>query len=750
MAIVFFSSFTFCFSGCERTIQIENLPIKSDTALASSAIQRSSYNWPIGRTSFDSIAPSPFDFFDATRAQAQEFIETQPLDQQLTEVFIPEGLTEYSRTLVHRVKLPRDAMEEVIRIPVSSERAVFAISRSGDRLAICEAGEISVWNVTKGSLEKKLSSKVENAERLVFDANGKSIFISTPTVLARVNVDDDQITATTSKFPSRIVQFAIASDLDKLVIRCDGGEILVTEGDLEKIAQYPKSSATSDVSISDKGDRIAFWNETTPTEIELDGLEFGRKEIVENLQYSGGERKVVCGRFTTQWLHGRQVFQWWHSEIGTPIKDRVWRKGDLTWNPVQLIATSPNVDSDSRALLAMRKTKQGDWQQVIAEVNCTYSTTSVAHEIPFDSKSICLNLTGSYVAYQSGKEVCVRKRVPWQFNSHESLLGDAMEFAMTQMAPEQLDFLGEFILKNNFWWKYGYSPQDVYTQFAKEMGTRWYYIETNKTPNEKTKQRLEALNKWYQNGSELALLSSGFRRRVIAWQALGGSDKSRFTYEAKERFDQELKKIRADISPLLRKPDPNNATYVLLLFYHLGIGSDLSEADAVLQKALTKHPECVEPLLITIPMLVERWRGARDDVAAFAREVRSLYGSELGSMQYPRMCIAVYSMFMESSNMSIYARMSMEQLIDGLISLSTRDAMSQNDYIESFRRLYSGRFTDAKLAPILDQYCRHNAFAPKREESLLSAPKTGPSNAGRYHVLRYVAQSFGEALPEPE
>jgi hypothetical protein len=92
----------------------------------------------------------------------------------------------------------------------------------------------------------------------------------------------------------------------------------------------------------------------------------------------------------------------------------------------------------------------------------------------------------------------------------------------------------------------------------------------------------------------------------------------------------------------------------------------------------------------------------------------------------------------------------MEQLIDGLVSLSTRDAMSQNNYIESLRLLYSGRFTDAKLAPILDQYCRHNAFAPKREESLSSAPKTGPSNAGRYHVLRYVAQSFGEALPEPE
>lgn len=749
MAIMF-ASFICFLAGCEKTIQVANAPVKTDSTFSSSGMQRSSYNWPMGRTFFDSISPSQFDCFDASRDRIREFLETRPLDQKLSDVFIPAGLTDYTRHLVHRVKMPRDSMDQVLRIPVASESAILAISRGGDKFAVCESGEVSVWNTKTGSRVNKLACRVDGAERMVFDAIGECVFVSTPTSVIRLNLAEDRITAEARVFPSRIIQFAIASDLDKLVIRCEGGEILVAEGNLERLSQFPKSSARSDVSISDRGDRIAFWSETTPTEVELIGLDYGRREIVEDIQYNGGERKVVCGRFTTQWLHGRQFFQWWHSEIGTAIKDRAWRKGDLTWNPVQLVSTSPNVESDSRTLLAMRKTKEGDWQQIIAEVNFTHSTTSVAHEIPVEAKSVCLNIAGDYFAYQTGKEVCVCKRVPWQFNSHKSLLGDAMEFAMSQMAPEQLDYLGEFILKNDFWWKYGYSPQDVYTQFAREMGTQWYYIETQKTPNEKTKQRLEALNKWYETGSELALLSSGFRRRVFAWQALGGSQMTQFSYEAKERFDQELKKIRADISPLLRKPNPNNATYVLLLFYHLGIGSDLSEADAVLQKALTEHPECVEPLMMTIPMLVEHWRGEMDDVASFAREVRSLYGSELGSMQYPRMCVDVYYMFMDASNMYRYARMNMQQLIEGLASLSARDSMSQDMFIDSFQLLYAGRVNDKKLAPILDQYCRHNAFVPNRLVSRSSAPKTGPTNAGHYHVSKYVAQSFGESVPQPE
>ncbi len=75
----------------------------------------------------------------------------------------------------------------------------------------------------------------------------------------------------TNKFPSPIVQFAIASDVNKLAIRCKQGEIYVTDEELAKFTAYPNPAAKSDVAISPLGDRIAFWNDTIPTEVEVKG-----------------------------------------------------------------------------------------------------------------------------------------------------------------------------------------------------------------------------------------------------------------------------------------------------------------------------------------------------------------------------------------------------------------------------------------------------------------------------------------------
>ncbi len=51
-----------------------------------------------------------------------------------------------------------------------------------------------------------------------------------------------------------------------------------------------------------------------------------------------------------------------------------------------------------------------------------------------------------------------------------------------------------------------------------------YYLRGQKTPNENTKQGLEALNKWYETAVSLHFSRLVSRRRVFAWQALGGTN----------------------------------------------------------------------------------------------------------------------------------------------------------------------------------------------------------------------------------
>nr|MCU0719549.1 hypothetical protein [Pirellula sp.] len=356
--------------GCEQSIPMANEPQQLVSFEVQGATKRSSYRWPIGRTTFDTVAPSRLNFFEKTRDTVNTFLETEPLDRATKELFIPQGLNSDLMQLVDRIKFPRSEITTVASIPFSDKSGCYALSRDGSKIAIHDSGKLCIWNALTGQLETTLKSRIENTERIVFNKDASSLFVTSPGVMGRIDIEFDRIGATTNKFPSKVVQIATAVDVNKLVVRCEEGEILITDENMETLTQLPKAVVKGDVAISDRGDRIAFWNDTTPTEVELNGLEFGRRSIVENIKYKGGERHVICGRFSTQWIHGREVFHWWHKEMGKSFSERSWVASDLTWNPIGVFSTSPMESSDSRLMIASRKTLDGERELIASDINC--------------------------------------------------------------------------------------------------------------------------------------------------------------------------------------------------------------------------------------------------------------------------------------------------------------------------------------------------------------------------------------------
>lgn len=751
-ALILFA--TCCIYGCDNTIEMSNPTFESGDVEVSGSTSRESYDWPVGTKFFEPETPSRFKFFDATRERVKAFLDQAPFKQKPTEFFLPDGLSQKMIELAYRVKAPPDEPKSVLKVPVSSDSAVFAISKKGDKIAICDAGEILIWNTDEGKQEKAFPSTIENPERLVFDASGDSLFIANSNSIGRVDLETTQTRLSSNKFTSPIVQFAIATDVNKLAIRCKEGEIYVTDEALVKFTAYPNSAAKSDVAISSSGDRIAFWNDTIPTEVEVKDLEFGRRDIVEQVKYSGGERRVTCGRFTTQWIHGRQVFHWWHNELGVPFNNRSWRRDDFCWNPIALFHRSPNRSGDYHSVLGFREAAEGGLEQVIADVNCITGKSSRPQLIPTEAKSLCLNLAGSRYAFQVGREIQVADRVVWQLSLSDLFVADSFLISMQERAPEQLDHIGEFILKNDFWWEYGLSSQDAYTQFAEELGELWYELQTAKQPNEETKLRLELLDTWLEKGSELALLTSAFRRRVVAWQALGGMGVANYNYAGRDTFDKELKKIRAEISPLLRKPNPNNAALVLLLFYHLGSLSDLKEVDELLERSITQNPECFEPFIMAAPMLVKRWRGENNDLNAFIRETCSLYGPEFGPMLYTRLHVRTSWVFPGAASAILETRYSRDRIITGLAEMARRNWLDIYTFSDSFYLFYASispkHIRYKTIDPVIKEYCRQNAYSPRRNTNPHQTVEKEFDNPTRYIVLRYTAIIFDKVDPKKQ
>ncbi|XZE19362.1 WD40 repeat domain-containing protein [Pirellulaceae bacterium SH449] len=734
--------------GCEQPIPITNPPSMEDGVQVSGVTQRYSYDWPVNRTFFDSVAPSRLDFFDKVRDNVRSFLETQPLEQQFGDIYVPDGLSDNAASVIDRVKIPREPMVELCSITLKGESPSFALSRDGHHLIVFDSDSFGLWNTSKGTLDKTFPVQLKNVSSVVFSLDGKSIFAAIADTVVRFDLEEGLVGSSTKSLPSKVAQIAIASDLDKLAIRCERGEVFVTDGSLKIANQVPKAIAKSNVAISDGGNRMAFWNEGIPTEIELNELEIGRKDLVESLQYRGGERLVVCGRFTTQWVHGQEVFQWWHGDIGKNFENRRMVSSDLTWNPVQLVSTSPMENSDSRMMIALRKNDQETLESVLVDANFYSNLSSAPTVLPKGATDFCAAYKANRIAYRVGNIVKVFSRIPWQYTSCESFFHDSLGVAMFDVSTSQLDLIGDFILNNNFWWHYGFSSQDVFTNLAQVIGLQWINWEEEQSPSEKTFTKLKALNEWHKDGGDLARASSGFRRIYAAWRSVRNTNPRSFTSETREKFYDEMKKLRSDITPMLEKSRPCSVAYALLLFYTSTTSNDLGQIDSILEQSTVMHPDSFQPFFKIVPMLTEQWLGQSDDVAVFTRELRSLYGNDFGAMAYPRLCVVVSGMFPTRQVAWDLSKLNVESMIEGLDKLAEKDVFSESLYKQSFA-LYQSRYNaDNKLKRILKQFYEMSAFVPTMEMRSEDLAKALPSNAARYHLLRFVAQLNGESPPD--
>jgi hypothetical protein len=747
-----FSALLVSFLGCENTLRFSNEPLSVKPQPASVRIERYSYLWPVGQhntRSFELVLGSPIPLSPTLKESVEKFVETKPFEQEREELFIPEGLEPIVIALAEPTRDPNAGLTSLGSIPLADDKAVFAMSRDGNRIALFSKSGLEIWDVKSGQRERLLKSKVEKLESLSFDCDGRYLFLANSTSVFRVDIEQDRIDCVYSDFSQPIVQMVAALNVNKLVIRSKKGELFVTDESLAKVRPLPGVVSSSEISISPAGDRLAFWSQGIPTEVALVGLELERQEFIKDGGFRGGNRLLACGAKSSQWICGRECLTSKNVMNRSSNRSQQTERRDLSWDPVQLIVTSAWPDADQRLLVASRKTLAGESELVLCDLDMRFLRTSFRKVLPRGAQSVVVDRNANYVACQVGNEIRLYSRRPYVAADLEDFFEETF-FIDGTFANGRLDRLGEFVLKNDIWWHYGYSTHDAFTQLAMYIGKFWDNFESIQNPDEKSVAMVKNLNQWLEGQSDLALISSAFRRYHAAMKVLNRRYLDQLSPFERRQFDLHVEVLIQDIQPLLSKGAASSATNVLLLFHNMLTDFDPEKVGLILERSAIEHPGSFEPYLMVSKLLSPVIKGKKNDVSLFARAVRDLYGSELGDMLYLRICL-VCGTFYESTwdrREAITAyRLRTDLLLSGLQSHATNAMISKSLFMGAFQLLAPADNSDDLYREIMHSYYDRYLFVPIERVGNQNFDGVIKVNTPRYQVLRYIALLNGEEPP---
>jgi hypothetical protein len=568
------------------------------------------YDWLHTNNTFEVARPTRYTFhksIDSEKIKQNIRADVPTFYEGIYER--PVGLKDNPyRALRRFMERPSSVVKKLLAPSVNARVTAIAMNRAGN-LAAMTGTELLLVDTETGERVRITPCPCPAAKHIAFALNETTVIIQDEKSVVRWDVEQGKVERKWETAADPIQAFSVARNTDQVIVLHESGKLTLLDADLSTMAQssianaFPKSlciSTTGSQVLAISKNGLFRWE---PSQ----GAEAGYVLVPELVSSNSGTDSIcVSGSALNRWIARNQVVESMQQnslkEYDNPLALNF--KAEFMWSGTN------DGSQDWLATIGTRGQKKEYFIQDLL-VNARRSSTAQQLDCP-PMTSVAFNSDTSQFLALTQQGVFAFKRVE-RIDVAGQILGGQFERLFSNNELDQIELLAKE-LRAYRGQRGAISGKSIIDAVARYIGHEWTILE-----QQADEPRLEALEAWYQKGSELSLLASASRHREKGQNARGGGTSSTVTSEGWRIFDTEERLSKVDIDRVFKEFEPSPLAFSLRLdFLRSNLLTD-KQADKVIQQGLESWPHSSRPISRVLLHLLPRWGGNVGESGAFLK-----------------------------------------------------------------------------------------------------------------------------------
>lgn len=254
--------------------------------------------------------------------------------------------------------------------------------------------------------------------------------------------------------------------------------------------------------------------------------------------------------------------------------------------------------------------------------------------------------------------------------------------------------------------------QLFFRDIASSIGERWALLEMGKLESEDeaaSKSTLSKLDHWKAQGSDLAILASGFRHKAIASKARGTGYANTVSQAGFKTHDDRYQLALAEVQPILNRETPPDGALWLAIRSRLSLGESAENLQPLLKKQIECHPYSYDVHAQLCLHMLPRWGGRSGEAGSYLGSLTDLLPYPFSELTYTRVLLVFYKSLGPSILLPHEAGMSISRVMRSIEPLLESNSLDPREIEMLIALICTSNRLD--LAQMLANYhVRHFTF----------------------------------------
>lgn len=656
-------------AGCD---EIPALPVPPAASVGSEVIAdqgRGGYNWRLNGFDFEMQRPTGFAYVAKLKPEVIRRSLEVPKFEEPTTSRKPEGMDDDVYSWFRRLTGARSVAQQVMELEQSEEVGTkcACLNPEGTRL-LTVAKKLIEWDVATGKRVKEFDAPIDGCIAVVYDPALETVVLQNATSLARVSLEDGRVLHRWKAPEGQIEAFAGARDVDAQAVVTTGNQLYALADDFSKVRTYrDKPLASKRIAIHPKGSWILGVTQGAMLRWRLDQGD-GPVELMPSETIDEANCIAMAGTLVDRWTNPWVV----HEFKGMQQRYAATELYPYLFvNALVLTATNATVDGsqDWMVIVGERRDAQGQRMRFVQDLHFDMLDRSVPCPLPMmDFEACFFDASGERLAFVVGNKLRVFERSRWS-DPDGVMTAQRVAALLFEGRTEQMELCAKE-LRSQPVFRGGVRGEQVYSAIVDSLGSMWTHLEKEPAAPE----IMQAIDKWYQSGSELALLGSAQRHLNIGYAARGEDYADQVSAQNWAVLEQRMQKAYADLAKLPQREQPS--AYELLTLINMAKMGDTTFQDAEkwLEQAAELYPYNSAPLANMCNWLLPRWGGNNGEGAALVAAQAAKYPPQQGEVLYARVALRMLNIIDPQA-------LQYESGFSALRVLDTADLVMQQDNV---------------------------------------------------------------------
>ena len=665
--------------GCEDVPQLprvaEATPIADGVVTESG---RGSYDWFSVNGVFDVTAPSELEVLSQVDREVVRANLPNLTFTERTEPYRPAGMEDDVYYTYSRLTEPYFDTKPFLTIPFpATANGMYCVNSTGDRLMLL-GKQLEVWDLQASKRLTASPLPSSKCTRVICDMNPEQALVMDSTAVYRVVAASGQVLTSWqpphSDEPVFVVRaansatYAVSTKSKKMYAL---GEDLQTTHEFKgPLLDLPLIAIRPDANwVLGLANGIAFRWHISPN-----------REEMEKLGGLGKEEQVlmpIAGSFI-DYLVEPQVYAICYNDRETQQLKLL----NCDMNPLTHASGMGTVDGTQEWITSCmsRPNREGTRQYFLQDLNVEAGVFSVEFPLgPEPVLEMSMDQLTDVCAIRDARQLRIYRRQRWKDFSGawtlERLTQLALDGRFEQLELTANDLRKQPRLRNNY-------GEGYYMSLAETIGSKWAELEIDKSANndlERTKSDLQTLEKWKSKGSELAILSSGFRHYAIGQKARGTGYVDTVSQSGWDELGKRNESIEKEIRPLLKMKEPSLALLRLAILNGMQLGKAPKDLQPFIKQLIEGYPYSAANHMNLCLHMLPRWGGSPGEGGAYLGSVADLLPQPHADLLYTRVAINFGSIFGTKILMPDESGISVSRVLRSVEPLMERQELRAHD-----------------------------------------------------------------------